>query len=222
MFHTSPPWGKNIIIYDLEIKEPIAGPVTWDRHDLMGISVGVAFHYLTGDFKVYMDDNIAELAAHLHQADLISGFNIVGFDNKLIDATIGAKGDLARVLNLKSYDLLVESRKASGWREGQTFPKAMRLDDHLECTFGKAHMKTADGAEAPLMWKEKQLGRLISYCIDDVKRECMLFEHVWHGRPVKTPLHKERILDRTRLGFEPPPPMPLPNITPDLQKRDTI
>lgn len=220
MLEIHPPHGRNIIVYDLEIKEPIAGPVTWDRHDLMGISVGVAYHYLTGEFKVYMDDNIAELGAHLHQADIITGFNIIGFDNKLIDATLGAKGDLARVLNLKSYDMLVESRKASGWRENMSFPKAMRLDDHLECTFGKLFMKTANGAEAPLMWKEKQLGRLISYCIDDVAREKLLFEHVFAGRPVKTPLHKERILDRTRLGFAPPPPHPLPNL--DVQKHDTI
>ena len=207
------PHGRNIIVYDLEIKEPIEGPVTWDRHDLMGISVGVAYHYLTGEFKVYMDDNIAELAAHLHQADLISGFNIISFDNRLLDATIGAKGELARVLDLKAYDLLVESRKASGWTPAKQFPKSMRLDDHLKCTFGDKFMKTANGAEAPLMWKEKQLGRLISYCIDDVKRECLLFEHVWSGKPVKTPLHADRVLDRTRLGFDPPPPMSPPTVT---------
>lgn len=203
MFKTTPPHGRNIIVYDLEIKEPIEGQVTWDRHDLMGISVGVAYHYKTGEFKVYMDDNIAELAAHLHMADLISGFNIIGFDNKLLDATIGAKGDLARVLNLKSYDMLVESRKAAGWKENQSFPKAMRLDDHLKCTFGDQFMKTANGAEAPLMWKEKQLGRLISYCIDDVSRECALFEHVWSGKPVTTPMHPARTLDRARFDITP-------------------
>jgi len=195
------PHGQNIIVYDLEIKEPIEGEVTWQRHDLMGISVGVAFHYLTSEFKVYMDDNIALLAAQLHQAELISGFNIIGFDNRLLDATIGAKGDLERVLNLKSYDLLVESRKAAGWTPSQSFPKSMRLDDHLKSTFGESFMKTANGAEAPLMWKEKQLGALITYCIDDVKRECMLFEHVWSGKPVTTPMHGPRTLDRARFNL---------------------
>jgi hypothetical protein len=208
MLNLQPPHGRNIVVYDLEIKEPIEGAVTWDRHDLMGISVGVAYHYLTGEFKVYMDDNIAELAAHLHEAELISGFNIIGFDNRLLDATIGAKGDLERVLNLKSYDMLVESRKAAGWRPNMQFPKSMRLDDHLRCTFGQQWLKTSDGGEAPRMWKRGELGRLVSYCIDDVKRECMLFEHVWHGRPVTTPLHAPRVLDRARFSNELPPPPP--------------
>ncbi len=70
----------------------------------------------------------------------------------------------------------------------------MRLDDHLMSTFGAANMKTAAGAEAPLMWQRKELGKLISYCVADVKRECMLFEHVWNELPVKTPMHAERIL----------------------------
>lgn len=206
-----PPHGRNIIVYDLEIKEEIDGrKVTWNDHKLMGISVGVAYHYLTAEFKVYMDDNIAELAAHLHEAEIISGFNIMGFDNKVLDATIDAKGELARVLNLKSYDLLVESRKAAGWRENMPFPKGMKLDDHLKYTFGDQFMKTAHGAEAPLMWKNKELGRLISYCIDDVKRECILFEHVYAGKEVRTACHGPRVLNRDRLEFFPQPPMPPP------------
>ena len=216
MNQTQGPHGRNIIVYDLEIKEPIEGQVTWDRHDLMGISVGVAYHYLTGEFKVYMDDNIAELGAHLHQADLITGFNIIGFDNRLLDATLGAKGELSRVLDLKSYDMLVESRKAAGWKPSMSFPKSMRLDDHLKSTFGEKFMKTANGAEAPLMWKNKELGRLISYCIDDVAREKLLFEHVWAGLPVKTPMHSERVLDQTRFGFAPMPP---PNVEVNVSLR---
>lgn len=208
MFNLTPPHGRRIIVYDLEIKEPIEGPITWDRKDLMGISVGVAYHYLTGEFKVYMDDNIALLAAELHEAELISGFNIIGFDNPLLDATIAAKGELTRVLNLKSYDLLVESRKASGWTPAKQFPKAMKLDDHLKCTFGPQYMKTAAGSEAPLMYKAGDIGALVSYCIDDVRRECWLFEHAWAGKPVSTPLHAPRVLDRARFSIDLPPPPP--------------
>lgn len=186
----STPHGKNIVVYDLEIKKEIKGEVTWDRHDLMGVSVGVAYHYLTGEFKVFMDDNIEELPLLLEQADIVSGFNILGFDHKLINATTAAKYQNTG----NTYDLLLESRLASGWTPKMPFPKGMRLDDHLLGTFGKDFMKTADGAEAPLMWQRGELGRLISYCIDDVKRECLLFEHVWAGKPVSTLLHGERTL----------------------------
>jgi hypothetical protein len=198
MLNLEPPHGRNIVVYDLEIKEPIEGQVTWNRHDLMGISVGVAYHYLTGEFKVFMDDNIEELPELLNQADIVSGFNIIGFDNPLVNATC-TKNKYQRTDNC--YDLLIESRKAHGWTPAKPFPKGMRLDDHLEGTFGKQFMKTADGAEAPKMWKRGEFGRLISYCIDDVKRECMLFEHVWHGRPVTTALHGSRTLRKPELEF---------------------
>jgi len=199
MSHLTPPHGRNIVVYDLEIKRPIEGEVTWDRHDLMGISVGVAYDYLTSEFRVFMDDNLASLGALLKRASIVSGFNIISFDNRLLNATL--KTDLH--LDEKSYDLLVESRKAAGWTPEKPFPKSMRLDDHLRHTFGEAYVKTANGAEAPLMWQNQELGRLISYCIDDVKRECMLFEHVWDGKPVMTPVHGKRTLDRARFDLTP-------------------
>lgn len=159
--------GKNIVVYDLEIKNVIDGKkITWANHDKMGISVGVAFDYLTSEFKVFMDDNIEDLVHLLNRADVVSGFNILGFDQKLLNATCEASH-----IKPNSYDLLLESRLASGWTPDKRFPSGMRLDDHLQATFGREHLKTAD-----------------------VKRECMLFEHVWAERPVKTPLHGERIL----------------------------
>jgi hypothetical protein len=182
--------GENIVVYDLEIKNPIDGKhITWNDHHLMGISVGVAFHYLTGELHVFMDDNLEELPKLLNQADIVSGFNILGFDNKLINATCATKYE-----GHNSYDMLLESRLAAGWKPNLPFPKGMRLDDHLEATFGKAMKKTEDGADAPKFWLEGHLGKLVSYCIADVRRECMLFEHVWAGRPVRTPTHHERVL----------------------------
>lgn len=184
------PHGQNIVVFDCEIKEEIKGLITWNDHDKMGISVAVAYHYLTEEFHVFMDDNIEELPYLLNQAEIVSGFNIIGFDNKLVNASCSNKYTNEK----NSYDLLVESRKASGWRQGMRFPSGMKLDDHLLGTFGKDFMKTAHGSEAPGMWQNKQLGKLISYCIDDVKRECKLFEHVYAGFPVTTPLHGSRIL----------------------------
>ena len=172
------------------VKKPIEGEVTWARHDLMGISVAVAFHYLTGEFHVFMDDNIAELPALLQQANVVSGFNIIGFDVPLVNATVKQLSEVPMYTRADNiYDLLLESRIANGWRHGDKFPSGMKLDDHLRGTFGQDAMKTANGAEAPLMWKRGELGKLISYCIDDVKRECMLFERAYAGIPLKTEIH---------------------------------
>lgn len=183
--------GQNVAVFDCEIKNVIDGQkITWNDHGDMGISVAVAFHYKTMEYKVFMDDNIEELPLFLNSCDLISGFNITGFDNPLVNAS--TKTPLRGDLNI--YDLLVESRLAAGWKQGQQFPRGMKLDDHLLATFGKENMKTDHGANAPLLWQSGKLGELVSYCIADVKRECMLFEHVWSGLSVKTPTHDSRVL----------------------------
>lgn len=179
--------GQPIVIYDLEIKKPIDGKeVTWSTHDRMGISVGVSFDYRTGDFRTFFDDNMAELADQLNGAGLIVGFNTIGFDNVLLRASgFNLKPDS----ELRQYDMLVESRRGMGWRPGDRFPSGMKLDNHLEVMFGIK--KTSDGAEAPHMYQRREWGKLTSYCIADVTREKMLFEHIWEHGTTKTAAHGE-------------------------------
>lgn len=185
--------GQNIVVFDLEIKnviDPKQG-IGWTDYGKMGISVGVLFCFRTMDYQVYMDDNLEELAARLNEADLISGFNINRFDIPLLKASV--KTPLKETLPL--YDLLVESRKAAG---AGAAPKGMKLDDHLEQTFGQSEMKTAHGSEAPLYYQQGKLGKLVSYCIADVKREAKLFRHVWNGQPVRSAFHPWRYLKDPR------------------------
>ncbi len=184
--------GRNVVVYDCEIKKTIDGKtVTWADFHLMGISVACLFDYRTGDFSVYMDDNLPELAHRLNTADLVVAFNQLGFDNELVRKSgLDLKPDSL----LKNYDMLLESRVAAGWVDGTTRPKGMRLDDHLEATFGKSSMKTADGADAPGMFQRGEIGKLTSYCLADVAREKKLFEHIWTKGVVRTRAHGERRL----------------------------
>jgi len=78
--------GKNIVVYDLEIKKPIEEcSKGWSSHDEMGISVGCAFDYREMRYRVFMDDNILALVERLNEPNtLIVAFNHVNFDNKLI------------------------------------------------------------------------------------------------------------------------------------------
>lgn len=68
-------------------------------------------------------------------------------------------------------------------------PTGCKLDNHLAGTFGREFMKTGAGAEAPVWWQQRRLGRLVSYCIDDVKREARLFKYAWDHGFVKTDTH---------------------------------
>lgn len=175
--------GKNVVVYDLEIKNVIDGKdVTWKTYDKMGISVGCLFDYETGDSHVYLDDNISELTRRLNDAQLIVGFNILEFDNKLLQATTGG---LSLDTASRCYDLLKEVRRSTG----QQFPKGCKLNNVLEGTFGM--QKTEDGADAPIFYQQHQMGKLISYCLQDVRRERICFEYAYLNGILKTPLHGE-------------------------------
>jgi DEAD/DEAH box helicase domain-containing protein len=179
--------GRKITVYDLEIKRCIGEDgITWDSHDRMGISVGVSFDYSTGDFRTFFDDNLGELAEQINSAELVVGFNHIGFDNKLMRAS---GYSVLPDTHLKQYDILLASRKAVQERQpGQKFPKGLKLDDHLKGMFGESLMKTGHGELAPKLYQEKKWGPLVSYCIADVRRTCMVFEHIWEQQSVTTPM----------------------------------
>jgi hypothetical protein len=191
--------GKNIVVYDCEIKNPVDNKtITWADKDKMGISVACLFDYRTMDYSVFMDDNMEELTKRLNDAELVSGFNIIGFDNPLVNATT----KLQIRPDLPVYDILFHSRRSTGWDPLNKFPTGLKLDEHLKGTFGFEHKKTEDAAQAPEFWQTGQLGRLISYCLADVKREKMLFEHIWNGKQVTTPTHGSKELYNPQLALQ--------------------
>lgn len=190
-------YGKNIVVFDCEIENDVDGTkVTWDRKDLMGFSVGCTFDFLTGDFNTYFKNDIQELAKRLNHADLVVGFNILGFDNPLVRAQGGA---LRSDQELSHYDMLEFSRRSIGWREGDRFPRGLKLDDHLKATFGPEFSKTEDGAEAPKLWRSGQVGRVVSYCLADVRRERDLFTHIALNGWAETETHGKRYFDRSKI-----------------------
>ena len=175
---------KDIVVFDLEIKNEIGkNGVTWGTHDKMGISVGVTYSFLHDEYKVFMDDNLPEMFDTLKNAHMTSGFNTISFDMMLLAAMIPAAKDYLHPLITRNYDCLIHSRDAS---KMDKYTKGFKLDEHLFHIFGKEFMKTADGASAPIWWQEKKYGKVISYCLDDVKREKGLFEHFWERQWTKT------------------------------------
>ena len=169
--------GKNIVVYDLEIKKPIEQCSRgWASHDEMGISVGCAFDYRSNRFRVFMDDNIGELTTRLNETGtLVVAFNHMGFDNKVLRAS-GQR--LKPDSELRNYDMLVESKKGAG---DDQYAKGFKLDDHLRVL--GLPMKTADGAVAPHWYQSGKIGALVDYCLNDVMQERALFEYiVAHGK----------------------------------------
>lgn len=165
--------GKNIVVYDLEIKKPIEEcTYGWKSLNEMGISVGCAFDYRINRYRVFMDDNLQELVSRLNEPNtLIVAFNHVGFDNKLLRETgYGLKGDN----ELNNYDMLLISR--AGAKSESVYSKGFKLDDHLRAC--GLPMKTGSGELAPKLWKENKIGSVVDYCLNDVTQEKNLFEYI--------------------------------------------
>ena len=179
--------GRNIVVFDCEIKNVIDGKdITWNDHHKMGLSVACSYDFRTDDYEVWFERDVPRLCERLNSADLVVAFNQKGFDNKLLIANGG-------VINEENhFDMLEESRRATGWSENKRFPTGLTLDEHLKAMFGEENMKTAHGAMAPVWWQEGRHAEVISYCLADVKRERMLFEFIATYGTVKTATHGNR------------------------------
>lgn len=188
--------GKNIVVYDCEIKHVIDQVnITWNDHHKMGLSVACLFDYETMDYVVYLERDLQNLCNRLNGAEMVVGFNTEGFDEKLLR---GLGGDLTK---LKNWDMLYWCRRATGWTDRQRFPSGLKLDDVLEGTFGKEHMKTDHGSQAPIMWREGRHGECITYCLADVKRERMLFEQLVGEGHFTTATHGKKYVDQSGLAY---------------------
>ena len=177
----------NIVIYDLEIKNSVGQghPIGWNDKDKMGISVAVTFDYLSGEYKIWMDDNLEEFIDMLASSDMVVGFNSINFDNPVVTAEAGVQGielpdDFCASLNALSYDICKESLAANGYKRS---PGGFKMEDHLSALYGMG--KTEDGADAPKFYQAGKLGKVITYCMADVHRTRLLFEHIWYQGTLK-------------------------------------
>lgn len=185
--------GKNIIVYDLEIKKPIDQcSHGWASHDEMGISVGCAYDYRTGRYRVFMDDNLHELVDRLNEiATLVVAFNHINFDNKLLRATKIERSDKTIAVlkpdnELNNYDMMKISQAGAGKKDFKGFS----LDSHLQHL--GLPLKTANGVLAPIWWQEGKIGAVVDYCLNDVMQERALFEHIIDNHYLTCDAHPEK------------------------------
>lgn len=168
--------GQNIAVFDCEIKKRIEDCSNgWQSHDEMGISVCVIFDYAEMRYRVFDDKNSQEALNILKSYDLVVGFNTVGFDWKLVNATWKSEAERRS----KDYDVLREIWISKGLNPDNFVPQThggYKLDDVAFETIGMR--KTANGALAPIMFQEGRIAELIDYCIEDVRIEKSLFEFV--------------------------------------------
>ncbi len=145
---------SNIIYFDLETQFTADEVGGWRNKHLMKLAVGVIYSTLKGNFEVYQEKQVKQMIKELASADLVVGFNVKGFDYKVLTPYSHLK--LSR---LPTLDILEYVYKILGFR--------ISLDGLAYATLGEN--KSSNGAEAVKWYRGGAIDKVIEYCKQDVK-----------------------------------------------------
>lgn len=174
------PVGKGILVFDLETQRSFQDVGGRSQMRDLGMSVGVVYSFLDDRFTSYLESEAGALIDALLGAELVVGYNLLGFDYEVLKGYRQAAFE-----GIPTLDLMVDLHGKLGFR-----PK---LDSVVQATLGAA--KTADGLQALAWFREGRLDLIEKYCVEDVRltRDLYLFgkrnRHVlvsrYSGGPIK-------------------------------------
>jgi DEAD/DEAH box helicase domain-containing protein len=151
-----------VMVLDVETLRGAEQVGGWHNSHLMGLAVAVVADSLTGESRSFFEDQAGELFALLRKADLVVGFNIVGFDFKVLSAY-----DDGTLCQLPVFDILADVRRRLGFR--------LSLAHLTQHTLGAT--KTADGLQSLAWIREGRMDLVEEYCRADVAITERLFRH---------------------------------------------
>ncbi len=151
-----------IMVLDVETLRGADQVGGWHNSHLMGLAVAVVSDSVTGESLAFFEHQAEELFAFLRKADLVVGFNIIGFDFKVLSAY-----DDGTLEHLPVFDILADVRRRLGFR--------LSLAHLTEHTLGAT--KTADGLQSLAWIREGRMDLVEEYCRADVRITEQLFRH---------------------------------------------
>ena len=151
-----------ILYFDLETQLSAADVGGWEHASQMRVSVACAFDSVKWHF--YEEDNISELIEQIRSAALVIGFNIKGFDYKVLSRYTDLDFEQS-----PTFDILNEIYQQLGHR--------VSLDNLAQATLGMK--KTSDGLGAIELWQAGEMEKLKAYCKQDVEITYRLFLAGW-------------------------------------------
>ena len=160
----------NIVFFDLETQKSFDEVGGRRNIPQLGLSAAVTYSTADGAFHHYTEDTVQDLIAELRAADLVVGFNVLGFDYKVLTAYTDE-----RLAQLPTVDMLDHIYKRLGFR--------VSLDNLASTTLGVS--KSADGLQAVRWYKEGRMQDILSYCQQDVEVTRRLYEHGKQHKVVK-------------------------------------
>lgn len=160
----------NIAFFDVETQrsfDEVGG-----RHNIrkLGLSAAVVYFTADGVFHHYTEGDVAQLIADLKAADLVVGFNVLGFDYEVLRAYTDEP-----LNDIPTVDMLDHIYKRLGFR--------ISLDNLAGATLGTA--KSADGLQAVRWYKQGRIQEILDYCQQDVEVTRQLYEYGRRHKHVK-------------------------------------
>lgn len=169
------------LIYDCEIKHGVVSDdnpaqagfkyaESWTDFTGMGIATLCAYDVDKTCFRVFCDDNLDEITDYIRDGYVFTGFNNRRFD----DLLLAAHG--ISLPDEQSLDLA-----ARIWYDGAGIgagerPSGMGLD--ACCKANGLRGKTGEGKNAPQDYQSGRVGRVINYCLSDVRITLGLYRYI--------------------------------------------
>ena len=151
----------------------------------MLVAIGVACFLEEDRFQIYREDDVPALITDLEGADLVIGFNIRGFDYKVLSGYTGV--DYGKTL--PTLDLLEEVHRSLGFRLSLKHLTLETLDAD----------KTADGLQSLEWVKQGRLDLVEEYCRKDVE---ILRDLYLYGRRIGHVFYRDRQQRKIKLPVE--------------------
>jgi len=154
--------GSRIQYFDLETQKSADDVGGWGNIHKMGLAVGVIWDSIDQDYFVYEEKDAKKLVGKLRSADLVVGFNVIGFDYTVLQPY--SDFDLQEI---NTFDMLVDLKKLLNFR--------LSLNHLAEHTLNAK--KSADGLISLQWYREGKIDKIIHYCKQDVQitRDLYLF-----------------------------------------------
>jgi DEAD/DEAH box helicase domain-containing protein len=148
------PTGRDVLVFDLETQRSFQDVGGRSQMRELGMSVGVVYSFRNDRFLSFFEADAGELVEALLAAELVVGFNLLGFDYEVLKGYRDAP-----FAEINTLDIMVDLHGKLGFR-----PK---LDSVVQATLGAG--KSADGLQALTWFREGRLDLIEKYCIDDVR-----------------------------------------------------
>jgi DEAD/DEAH box helicase domain-containing protein len=171
-------------VLDVETRRSAKQVGGWNRASKMGVSCAILYNCVTDLYQEYLQEDIEQLCDDLMTFDLIIGFNIIGFDYKVLSGLCDFD-----FLSLPTLDILERVHKRLGYR--------LSLDHLASQTLNSK--KSADGLMALKWWEQGEIQKIIDYCKQDVQVTRDLYRY---GRENRFLVFKNKAGHQVRLPVD--------------------